>query len=214
MVVFLKKISMIFIIIALTSFVFSLKAQNDSCDNNIVVIDAGHGGMDSGAVVGNVCESMLNLEIALELEKIYCANGFEVIMTRSDEYDLCDGDKFIKKEDLNKRVNIINNSNALFCISIHQNKFNDSTVFGSQVLYGNNESANLAKNIYISMKKNLDNTKRTPALRENVYLLKRVVIPMVIVECGFISNQNELNLLKNKDYQKKIALCIYNGSMY
>lgn len=209
----MRKISIILIIIALASFVFSLNAQNDKT-NNVVVIDAGHGGMDSGAVEDDVCESRLNLDIAIELEKIYLSNGFEVIMTRIDEYDLCDGDKFIKKEDLNKRVNIINNSKALFCISIHQNKFSDSSVCGSQVLYGNNESKKLAENIYISMKKNLDNTKRTPILRENVYLLKHVVIPTVIVECGFISNQNELNLLKNKDYQKKIAFCIYNGSMY
>lgn len=203
------------IIISFAICILSIFANNKNVEaysNKRIIIDPGHGGMDVGASVGNINEDDLNLSISIQLKDIFEANGYSVDLTRSDEDDLCE-DRFIKREDMNKRVNMINNGNYLLCISIHQNKFSDSKYSGSQAFYSeaNKNNRLLAKSLQQSLKTYLGNTNREEKKRDNVYLLNKVIIPCSIVECGFMSNPKELKLLMDKDYQYKLANSIYYG---
>ena len=206
----MKRVCFLFsIILIMLSFT---KSDISSTKNNIIVIDAGHGGMDSGCVYENIYEADINLSIANMLEYIFISNGYDVIMTRRTKDSLCEGE-FNKKEDLNKRIDIINSSNGAMCISIHLNMFSIGKYKGAQVFYSNNNpnNLNLAKNIQKSMKNILDNTNREEKNIETIYILNRISIPSVIVECGFLSNDEERSLLINEDYQALIAYSIYYG---
>ena len=177
-----------------------------------IVIDAGHGGMDGGTSVGNILESDLVLEISLKLKENLERKGYIVTLTRKDKNALCDG-KFIKRADMNKRVDIINKSNADLALSIHLNSYSDSKYRGAQVFYCDNIKENevLASDIQNALINNLNNTDRKIVRRDNIYLLNRVIIPTCIIECGFMTNFNELTLLKNDEYQHRLADAIING---
>lgn len=181
---------------------------------NIIVIDAGHGGMDTGASRGDIYESEVTLEIAKRLENIFEINGYNVVMTRNDMNALCE-DKFIKKEDMNNRINIINSSKALFGLSIHLNEFGIEKYRGAQVFYSNANTKNckLASSIQNSIRYYLNNTERSIVKRDNIFLLNKVSIPFCIVECGFMSNEEEFRLLLNADYQIKLAYAIFYGAI-
>lgn len=201
------------IFISLLICLFSLLTPIKANDNSKrIIIDPGHGGKDGGAEVRGVKESNLNLEIALKLKEIFEKNGYHVDLTREDENDLCDGE-FIKKEDMNKRVNKINNGNYLMCISIHQNTFINPVYRGAQIFYSNVNVDNkiLSSNIIKSIKSYLKNTNRDIVKRDNILLLNKVTIPSCIVECGFLTNFNEFELLNNNEYQISMAYAIYNG---
>lgn len=206
----IKKIGIVCsLIICLFSLVISFDAQTI---NKRIIIDPGHGGRDGGATANNINEAKLNLEISLVLKEVFEENGYEVVLTRDNDDDLCDG-KFIKKEDMNKRISLINNKNNLLCISIHQNVFSLANYKGAQVFYNDNNNINkaLALSIQNSLKYYLNNTERSISKRNNIYILNKVTIPMVLVECGFLSNLTEANLLKDYFYQKKLAYSIYYG---
>lgn len=179
-----------------------------------IIIDPGHGGRDGGATANGITEAELNLEISLKLKKIYEDNGYTVDLTREDGKDLC-GDTFIKRNDMNQRVKKINSGNYAFGISIHQNTFSDTKYRGAQTFYstGNASSKDLALNVQNSIKLYMKNTTRDIVRRDNIYLLNRVTIPMVIVECGFLTNAEEAALLKSYEYQKELAYSIYYGSI-
>lgn len=210
----MKKIFLISLLICFFSILFSNDIKVVGYSKNVVVIDPGHGGMDTGCSYGDIYESDINLDISLILEDIFISNGYNVILTRKNKDSLCE-DRFIKKEDMNKRIEIINNSNAIMCLSIHLNMFSDSQYSGAQVFYShiNKKSKLLATNIQTSIKNILNNTDRVEMLRDNIFLLKRSIIPTVIIECGFLSNENERNLLVNKDYQVLLAYSIYYGAI-
>ena len=206
----MKRVCFLFsIILIMLSFT---KSDISSTKNNIIVIDAGHGGMDSGCVYENIYEADINLSISNILEYIFISNGYDVIMTRRTKDSLCEGE-FNKKEDLNKRIDIINSSNGAMCISIHLNMFSIGKYKGAQVFYSNNNPNNqrLARNIQRCIKNILDNTNREEKNIETIYILNRISIPSVIVECGFLSNDEERALLTNEDYQALIAYSIYYG---
>ncbi|MBO5711845.1 MAG: N-acetylmuramoyl-L-alanine amidase [Acholeplasmatales bacterium] len=207
----MKKILVIIssVLMVLSCALISVSAHNEK----IVVIDAGHGGEDGGASYLNCVESEINLEIAYELKKVYEENGYKVIMTRKDNSSLCDG-SFNKREDMNNRVNIVNSSNALYLISIHLNTFSDPKYSGAQTFYStsNFKSILLADLIQTSIISNLRNTSRSIVERDNIYLLNKVTIPAVIVECGFLTNDNERSKLINKEYQMMLAWAIFEGS--
>ncbi len=210
----LKKISLILsLLICILSLLLTAKAETIS--KYKIIIDPGHGGRDGGATANQIEEAALNLEISLKLKNIFELNGFEVDMTRQDNKDLCDDSAFVKREDMNKRVKMINSGNYLFCISIHQNTFPNVIYRGAQTFYNDIHPLNkeLALNIQNSLKYFLNNSTREIVRRTNVYLLNKVTIPIVIVECGFITNPEEVKLLKDNDYQKQIAYSIYYGSI-
>lgn len=183
-----------------------------------IVIDAGHGGFDGGAVASDkTAEKDINLEISLRLRDIFLDNGFNVIMTREIDESTDDSNnvKKSKKRDMYKRLEILNeNTNNIF-ISIHQNKFSDEKCSGTQVFFGgkNENSELLAKSIKNSIKENLqpNNKRQEVKAKKDLFLLYKAEVPAVLIECGFISNKEELQKLKNTDYQIELSKSIFDG---
>lgn len=182
----------------------------------IVVIDAGHGGEDSGAVANSVLEKDINLEIALKLRDMLKASGIEVKMIRESDvsiYDTASGTiRERKVSDLKNRVKILNNNKKNILVSIHQNKFEQSKYSGAQMFYSanNDKSQILAENIRKSIT-GLIQPEKLKKGGSDIYLLNKATVPAVIVECGFISNEEEAKNLSNEEYQSKMAFAIYCG---
>ncbi len=184
-----------------------------------IIIDAGHGFPDGGAIgMNGTIESTLNLKIALTIEKLLKEKGYSVIMTRSDENSLSDNGKTIsekKRNDMAKRLDIINSSNADIFVSIHMNKYNDSRYRGAQVIYSSNysQSESLASLIQHKLCELPENKSKRTHLQasKNIYLLKNAKIPAVIIECGFLSNFEEEQLLITEAYHNKLSKAIVSG---
>lgn len=185
----------------------------------IVVVDAGHGGEDSGAVANSILEKDINLKIALKLRDMLEASGIEVKMIRESDisiYDTASGTiRERKVSDLKNRVEIVNSNKNHILVSIHQNKFEQSQYSGAQMFYStnNNKSQILAESIRKSITSLIQsNNKRELKKGENdIYLLNNATVPAVIVECGFISNEEEAKNLSDDEYQNKMAFAIYCG---
>ena len=185
-------------------------------DAPVVVIDAGHGGEDGGAVGINGCiEKDLNLDIALILNDLLSASGIDTVMTRSEDIMLYDeaipGKK--KVQDVRKRVAIAEENENSLTVSIHMNTYPSPKYGGAQVYYSPNhtESSVLAKTVQDNLREHLqpDNSRETKAATSAIYLLHNVKTPAVLVECGFISNQAEAELLCTDTYRRKVACAIY-----
>lgn len=183
----------------------------------IIVIDPGHGGLDAGASRGDLVEKDITLQIARKLEQMLSQAGAMVILVRDNESDLA-GDEFTgairehKKEDMRKRVEIANNSEADLFISIHTNAVPGGNWSGAQTFYkpDSPESKQTAKSIQQELKRILGNTNRSIG-SGNFYVLKNVSMPAVLVEVGFISNPQEGPLLADSQYQTRIAYAIMAG---
>lgn len=186
--------------------------------SHIIVLDAGHGSPDGGAVNDNgVYESEINLNITKKLQELLEASNCTVILTRSDKNGIYDTNAKRKKiSDLNNRVNIINNSNADILVSIHLNKISQSQYYGWQSFYqkNNENSKNLANLIQTNLNYSIQKENKREILPiSNIYLMDNSKIPSVIIECGFLSNPEESILLQNDDYQNSLAWGIYTGIM-
>lgn len=190
-------------------------------DSKVIVIDAGHGVPDEGAESSNgTTEAETNLKIALKVQSLLESSGATVILTRSDENAIYDIDsKTLKQKkisDIHNRVKIGNESSADIFVSIHLNKIPQGQYWGWQTFYKeeNAEGQKLAKSIQTSLNDSIqkDNT-RVPMKIDNIYIIKHVEIPTTIVECGFLSNPEEEQLLLTDEYQNKIAWGIYTGIM-
>lgn len=185
-----------------------------------VIVDAGHGGDDGGAIgIDGTVEKDINLDIALKLEKILKFYGFNVIMTRTQDVMTCDDglDSLRKRKisDIHNRFELMRkNPDAIF-ISVHQNKFEDSSQHGTQVFYSGNDerSKELAEAIQTSVTLTLQqkNDRVVKKSGSGIYLLYHAKIPAVLVECGFISNSDEVKMLKNESYRMKLAILIADG---
>lgn len=185
-------------------------------DNITIAIDPGHGSFDPGKIGVNKAEEKgINLSIAYKLKALLEKNNIHVIMTRMDDNCLCDKyDPDKKHGDMSKRISIINSSDALFAISIHQNSFTQESSRGAQVFYYHNSAQGqiLAETIQESMKAYLaDGNHRLAKANNSYYMLKNTKCPLVIVECGFLSNWKEAELLTTDSYQDKIAWAIHLG---
>jgi N-acetylmuramoyl-L-alanine amidase len=181
-----------------------------------IVIDPGHGGFDPGKIgINKALEKDINLSISKKLKGYLEQKGIKVIMTREEDKGLHGenaGDK--KRADMRKRVSIINESDALIAVSIHQNSFTAESSKGFQVFYYQNsvEGKLLAETLQEKTKDTLkDGNKREARPNQSYYMLKNTKCPLVIVECGFLSNWTEANLLCEEEYQKKIAWAIHLG---
>lgn len=220
-----KKIDIIMAVIMLVSVFYvsffhgsdTRNAQSVSvADSKIIVVDAGHGGVDPGKIGANGAkEKDINLIIAKKLAKKLTDNGYSVIMTREDDSGLYEEDDVNKKaSDLKKRCEIADNGNASLMVSIHQNSFSGSEVKGSQVFYytHSDEGKLIAQAIQSSLKRmvNPSNT-RAAKTNDSYYLLIHTKCPTVIVECGFLSNPEEAYLLTDDEYQEKLAAAIVTG---
>ena len=185
-----------------------------------VIIDAGHGGFDGGATaVDGTVEKDINLQIALKTARLLRFNGFDVIMTRSEDTGTEDDESVAiakrKKSDLTNRLQIMkDNPDAVF-VSIHLNKFTTSAANGAQVFYTKNrkEALCLAQSLQKSIKTLLQpqNDRVVKQGTNSTFLLKNAVVPTVIVECGFLSNKAELEKLKSEDYQSQMAFAVVCG---
>ena len=227
--ILLNKKKILFILSCITiSIVFfsynnpvSIQTSSTPISNHVVILDAGHGLPDGGAEgEDGTYESTINLSIVQKLQKLLESSSCTVILTRSDEngiYEL-DADTIRQKKvsDMKNRVEIGNNSNAEIFVSIHLNKIPSPKYSGWQTFYQleNENSKNLATSIqdnlnYAVQKEN----KRVPEKVPDIYLAKNLQIPFTIVECGFLSNSNECEMLQTENYQEVLAWGIYTGIM-
>lgn len=183
---------------------------------NVVVLDAGHGGMDSGKVaVNNVLEKDINLKIVYFLKAELEEQGIIVVLTRENEEGLYqESDSNKKLADMRKRCEIIEKSGCVLAVSIHQNSYHEESVSGPQVFYyiTSVKGKEIAETIQNLLVEELQPKKtRTAKSNDNYYLLKNVSCPIVIVECGFLSNWEEAERLRTEEYQKRIAKTIARG---
>jgi N-acetylmuramoyl-L-alanine amidase len=203
-----------FIVAAIVGFVLMLLPESQSVmrvERLTVVIDAGHGGLDGGAVgrQTGVREDGLNLIVAKKLQSLFEKNGFKVVMTRQDEKWLGTS----KQADMAKRREIIQNADADVVISIHMNKFQDSRVSGPMVFYheDSEEGKILAELIQTELNTRLEPPKPRTFKPETYFILRAGECPCVLVECGFLSNEREERLLQTDEYQEQCAKAIYAG---
>ena len=184
-----------------------------------VVVDAGHGGEDSGAVSpGNVYEKDLNLEIALKLGEYLEASGYNVVYTRTEDkllYTEAENIKGLRKiSDLKNRTMIANSYSGAILVSIHMNSFGMASCSGLQVYYGTNDptSQTLAESVQGEVVKRLQPTnKRRVKSGSDIYVLENSTNPAILVECGFLSNPEECEKLCEKKYQKELSFAILCG---
>lgn len=185
-------------------------------EKRCVVIDAGHGGDDPGKVgINGVNEKEVNLQIA-ELVKLFLeANGVEVVMTREADEGLYDADAPNKKvQDMKRRIAAIEEAAPAVTVSIHQNSYPEEYVHGAQVFYytGSAQGKLLADRIQGQLVERVDpENKRQVKANSSYYLLKKTGIPIVIVECGFLSNRAEAGKLCTPEYQQRVAWAIHLG---
>lgn len=191
--------------------------QTTATDRQItIVIDPGHGGVDPGKVgVNGVVEKDLNLRIAFELRKCLNEQGIDVILTRESDEGLYDEESSNKKAtDMKRRCKIINEANPLITVSIHQNSFTDSEVRGAQVFYYTHSDVGkkLAECIQKELAKIPDTYNNRPVkANDKYYMLINTSCPTVIVECGFLSNHKEAEMLSDGEYQRQIAMSVMTG---
>ena len=191
-----------------------------SAGKTVWVIDAGHGGEDGGAVAADGSkESDMNLAIARRLEGLLALLGEETCMTRTEDVSIHSEDAATlrekKRSDLKNRVALVNSTQGAVLVSIHQNSLPSSKrTHGAQVFFRKEEgSAALANAVQRALNEtvNLENEKTEKAIDPSIYLMKSVTAPAILIECGFLSNENETALLKSADYQQKLAVVIASG---
>lgn len=176
----------------------------------IIILDIGHGGDDPGTSYQNILEKDLNLAIGLELEKELSRNGASVILTREGDYDLSSPNAHRrKKSDFDNRIDLINKSKANVYLSIHINYLEDTSYYGGQIFYYGEENKKLAE--FLQSEFNTISYPRSIKPMPNIYMYRRLKIPGVLVECGFISNKKEREKLITPAYQKEIAKVLTQG---
>ena len=186
-----------------------LPARTDGGGVPLIILDAGHGGKDGGAVgVSGVQEAGINLEVARLVESGLREAGFAVEMTRRDEGALGEN----KRADMEARREIMRQDGVCAVVSIHMNKFRDSAIKGPMAFYmkGSEEGEKLATQVITAVCESIGNPKR-PANPGDYFVLRESVAPAVIIECGFLSNASDENLLQDPAHQKKLAAGIVAG---
>ena len=195
-------------------------SQMTGAQTRTIVIDAGHGGEDGGAMgKSGVSEKTINLAIAQDLSRFLSVSGFRVLMTRTSDVSIADENldtvRARKVSDLHNRLKIIEDQGNCIFVSIHQNYFTESRYSGTQVFYSTNDddskilSESIQKRVVSLLQK--DNTREIKPATSSIYLLWEAKVPAVLVECGFLSNGAEESKLNDPVYQKQMAFSIYCG---
>lgn len=225
---YIKYVSLIgALLCCLSIFIFEVKKNSQNvmsympATNKVIMLDAGHGGIDPGALNEDkdILEKDINLQITLKLRELLEASGCLVLLTREEDVSLYEEgvDKTIRQkynENLKNRKKLIKESGVDAFISIHLNKFEQSKYYGAQTFYpeGQDDSKLLSKFIQEELKRVVDKSnQREVKPSKDIYLLKDNEIPSVLIECGFLSNEKETDLLNDEKYQEKIAWAIYAG---
>ena len=221
-----KRIGMIFLSLIISLSFATIINKNESVEtmawaseSKVIVLDAGHGIPDEGAQSDEgITEASINLSIAKKVQKLLEEAGNTVILTRKDEnaiYDEgCTTIREMKVSDIKNRVKIGNESSADIFVSIHLNKIPQKQYWGWQTFFkeNNEDSKKLATSIQEGLSNTIDKkNKRVPLKIKNIYIVDHVNIPITIVECGFLSNEEEEKLLQTVEYQNKLAQGIYLG---
>lgn len=198
-----------FILLRLFTVFGAMQTAEVYASEPVLVIDAGHGGFDGGAIaVNGVRESDVNLAIALKLEALAAFCGQRTVMTRTDDSRRTDLLSYSEHEDLVYRAQVANQIPNAVLISIHQNFYPTSQPYGAQVLYANNnESAMLARQTQSNLVSALqpENRRLAEPAPKSLFLTANVDGPVILVECGFLSNTNEMEKLMTDSYQTSLA---------
>ena len=188
--------------------------------SRIIILDAGHGGEDGGtSSTDGTKEKDINLAVTLRLKAMLESAGFQVKMTRETDIAVNDPNldtvKQRKVSDIKNRLKLIQNTPNCIFISIHQNHFSESKYNGTQVFYSKNheDSKAIAEDIQNEVVTFIqpENKREIKPATESIYLLWNTNVPAVLVECGFLSNPSEAQLLKDVSYQDKMAFSIFCG---
>lgn len=213
-------------ILFVSSFEFVPRSSYSSADDvsaplPTIIIDPGHGGFDGGTVTNDgFPEKTINLEISLEIKTILDFWGYSTVITRDDDVSLedegLDSIRKRKTSDIHNRMALMHETENSVFVSIHQNHYSVERYNGTQVFYSRNfseQSSVLAQNIQESVVFYLqpENTRLIKECGSSVYLIYNAVRPAVLVECGFLSNEKESQLLRTDEYRRKIAYCIALG---
>lgn len=214
------------IVIVLAGIVFVNVHQSDVSVSNsadtppLIIIDAGHGGQDGGAVAADGTEEQyINLDIALKLNELLRSEGYNTLLTRTDNNSIHDADaKTVREQkvsDIHNRLKIIEDNPDCIFVSIHQNYYTESKYWGTQVFYSpnNSESSVLAEHIQTSVVSALqpENNRQIKQSGDSIYILYHAQAPAVLVECGFLSNSQETEKLNDNEYRQQMADAICNG---
>ena len=184
-----------------------------------MVIDPGHGGEDGGAVSADgQPESQINLAIACSLDQLMGFYGVPAVMTRTEDVSIHDADAQTLREkkvsDLSNRVKLVNDTAGSILLSIHQNSLPGSKVRGAQVFYNTVEPA---QQMAVSVQQALNSAvnqghgKNAKQMEDSIYLMKNIRRPRILVECGFLSNPAEAELLQTDDHQRRLSAAIVSG---
>lgn len=178
----------------------------------VIYLDAGHGGVDAGAIVNNLKEKDINLKLVMLLRDNLVSKGAMVYLTREGDYDLSNGAVSRKRNDLYNRAKMINDSKADLYISIHLNSTNDGRWRGLQIFYNsiNKENKLVAEKVNEILVSNLSYVREIKN-DNSYYMYKHIKIPGILIEAGFISNASDNYLLRSKDYQDKLINNIVYG---
>ncbi len=212
----MKKSYMLFLLI-LSLCSFSFVSANKSEYNlellgKVIYLDPGHGGADPGTIYKDIYEKDINLDICLKLEKVLESEGAIVYLTRYGDYDLSNNEYSRKKSDLNNRARIINESKSDIYISIHLNSISSSTWRGAQVFYDdvNDKNIEIANLFQEQLKQDLKTTRKVKEI-STMLMNRKINVPGILIEAGFLSNPNDRYLLRQDDYQYEISNSIKEG---
>lgn len=182
---------------------------------NVIVLDPGHGGSDPGMIgIDGLEEKNINLSVTLLLKEKLEEKGYTVVLTREEDKGLYDESAQNKKaQDLQRRIALIDETAPVLTVSIHQNSYPQEEIKGAQVFYytHSGEGKKAAEIMQESLLVLDDTNHRKAKANDTYYLLKRTESPTIIVECGFLTNTEEAGLLKQEEYQKKVAEAIVAG---
>ncbi len=189
-------------------FVLEPVGANFPLSGRVFVIDPGHGGVDPGTVVGSIYEKDINLDISLALRDELTKLGAIVYMTREGDYDLgTPKATYRKKSDFDHRISYINKSKADYYLSIHLNYLSDASYSGVQVFYSTVQEQNkdLALSIQNYMNEKLGTDREIKKISNSIYMYSKLTVPGVLIECGFLSNSSERQLLQDENYIREFA---------
>lgn len=186
-----------------------LKPVISQNSRSTLVLDAGHGGIDGGAISeSGLKESDINLQIALKTEALVRFLGIDTVMTRETDTDNSDNKAYSEHDNLVQRAKLANSTENAVLISIHQNKFPSAVVSGAEVMYSDNDDSKalglITQNNLVTLLDSSNRRVARPAPKE-LLLTSSVECPTILVECGFMSNPQEVQKLASNDYQLKLA---------
>lgn len=217
-----KKVELIVMVLLLAALLAAgrhletfVSADKAEADKEVIVVDCGHGENDPGKIgVNGALEKDINLTVGKLVKERLKKAGYEVAMTRTEDKMLAPEDSTNRKaQDMKARVAFINEAKPVIAVSVHQNSYHEPDVSGAQVFYYSHsaegeEAAKIMQEAFLSV--DPENTRQAKA-NDSYYILKRTEVPTIIVECGFLSNPEEAELLTDEEYQKKIADAITAG---